>query len=106
MEPSLKTLFLDIPKEDFSFIFGQANKRNMTISEYIMMCVLSYNNFLCLNTLINQLRRLRYQIKLAATNNFANRESEENIKSLYDGINTILKLLHSDINNGHFNFIQ
>lgn len=63
MNHSPKISLFPIAEREYDFICKQADEKNMTIEEYIVMCVLAYNNSLYLCALANQLRRLKYQLK-------------------------------------------
>lgn len=91
-----KTLSFDLGEREYSFICSEADKRNITVEKYIIMCVLAYSSPLYLSSLANQLRRLRYQLKSMSI--IAGGESNEKLielqKSAYRNIIDALQALH------------
>lgn len=59
---SNKRLNIEIPEDELQFIYKQAQKKELSVSEYISLCVLAQNSILYLSDLLTQLRRLRYQL--------------------------------------------
>lgn len=82
-------------ESEYVFISNQASEECMAIEDYVIMCVLAYNNILYVSNLTNQLRRLKYQLKsmiATATDNIPPQLIELQEK-VYSDIATTLQAL-------------
>lgn len=85
------TFLANIADNEYDFIRRQADKKNVAIEEYVLMCVLAYNEPLYISNLASQLRRLKYQLKSISV--LTTEDSQHQLIEVQEDIAKILNVL-------------